>query len=90
MQYSKEAELMFLVAKWGDVMHDIARGFALKHGLDDSLSGTPEVAWEWIYESLRHFAPELDVDTRNELAACCFRSIRSRMRTAQGGRCGIH
>ncbi|NKQ73403.1 hypothetical protein C3Y89_24165 [Rhizobium sp. UPM1132] len=91
MRFSDEAEAIFLFARWGDVMHDIVRGFTLKHGLEESLGDTPEVAWEWIYEALQQFGSELDVDTRNEVAACCFRSIRARMRAAQeGGRCGIH
>ncbi|MGO8083521.1 hypothetical protein [Rhizobium leguminosarum] len=89
MQYSREVEAMYLVAKWNAVMHDIVRGFSLKYGLD--ASDTPEVAWEWIYESLEQYASELDVDTRNEVAAACFRSIRARMRAArEGGRRGIH
>ncbi|MGO7445164.1 hypothetical protein [Rhizobium ruizarguesonis] len=91
MRFSDEAGAMFMMARWGDLMHDIVRSFALKHGLDESLGDTPEVAWEWIYESLKPFDLELDIETRNEVAACCFRSIRARMRaTQEGGRCGIH
>ncbi|MBY5318226.1 hypothetical protein [Rhizobium leguminosarum] len=91
MRYSREVESMYLVAKWGGLMHDVVRGFSLKHGLDESLASTPEVAWEWVYEGLRHRAPDLDVDVRNELASWCFQAIRDRMRSAhEGGSHGVH
>jgi hypothetical protein len=90
MQFNKEAEAIFLFAQWSGLVHDIVRGFALKYGLDESLTEPPEVAWEWVLEGVRHGAPDLDHDDRFQLAAHCFRSIRDRMRRNHGGQDGVH
>lgn len=46
MRYSRDVDDIYLVATCGDLMHEIVRGFALKHGLHESLTQMPEVAWE--------------------------------------------
>ena len=91
MQFSREVETMFLFAQYGELMHEIVRGFSLKYGFDESLAQTPEIAWEWVLEGVGHGAPDLDVDARFQLASYCFQAIRDRMRrSSEGGRDGIH
>ena len=91
MRYSRDVENIYLVATCGDLMHEIVRGFALKHGLRQSLAQMPEVAWEWIFAELRYSVLELDADTRFKLASWCFQAIRDRMRRVhEGGENGVH
>lgn len=86
-----EVESMILIQRWSGMMHDIVRTFIQKHGLDESLSGTPEVAWEWIYDSLRNNVRGPEAAQRDELARACCQSIRARMRAAaEGGHGRIH
>lgn len=91
MRHSQEVGGIPHVAECGDLTHDIVRGFAVKYGLDESLATTPEIAWNWVFDGIRHGAPYLDVDARFELAAWCFRAIRDRMsRAREGGAYGVH
>lgn len=90
MRYSREVETMFLFAQYGELMHEIVRGFSLKYGFDESIAQTPEIAWEWVLEGVRHGAAGLDADARFQLAAHCFRSIRDRIRCPRGGVDGVH
>ncbi|MBY5329549.1 hypothetical protein [Rhizobium leguminosarum] len=80
---------MYLFAQFSELMHDIVRSFVLKHGVDPELYYTPEVAWNWIFDSLRDVGG-LDVDQRYELASYCFQSIRARMGAVHGGQDGVH
>ena len=89
MRFSREVETMYLFAQYGDLMHDVVRGFILNHGIDPELNSTPEVAWNWIFDSLQG-AAGLDVGQRYELASYCFQSIRARMGAVHGGQDGIH
>lgn len=90
MRLSKEAEELYRIAMYGDLLHEVVRGFSLKCGLNASLAETPEVVWEWVLEGVRHGAPDLNHDDRFQLAAHCFRSIRGRIRCPRGGVDGVH
>ncbi|MEF3134579.1 hypothetical protein OS035_24290 [Rhizobium sp. 268] len=77
---------MLLIATWGDVMHDIARGYVLKYGGD----GRPDdhEIWDWVFSAL-HQHRELSARQRDYLAMELFKSIWDRL-SKKGGCRGLH
>jgi len=76
MQSSEEAESMRLFAQYGDLMHDIARGYILKYGV--SGDHDDHDLWDWIFSAL-HQQRDIQSRERDHLAMKIFKSVWCRV-----------
>jgi len=76
MEFSREVEDMYFIAMYGDLMHDIARGYFLKYGV--SGDHDDHELWDWIFSAL-HQHRKLQSKERDHLAMELFKSIWNRV-----------
>lgn len=87
MQHSQKVGYMSLVAKYGELMHDIVRSYILKYGAADERD-FPDI-FRWVCDVLRQ-QKQITIKERDNLACECCRNILDRLDKTKGKHNGLH
>ena len=87
MEHSQEVGYMCLVAKYGELMHDIVRSYLLKYGAAGERD-FPDI-FRSVCDVLRQ-QKQISIKERDNLACECCRNILDRLDKTRGKHNGLH